>query len=179
MRKILHRGKWLSYGEIQWTDAHGDQRSWEFTTREGTEGAVCVIAIKRGQPDQLILVKQYRPPVDGLVIELPAGLIDPGHSVEETALKELQEETGYQGKILRVGPPIYNTPGMTDEHVTPVVVEVAGQGAQNLQGEEEIEVIELPLISLREALQSLYEQGLLIDAKLWSIAEGLALGSMC
>ena len=41
--------------------------------------------------------KQFRPPIDKLVIEVPAGLVDEGETVEESAVRELREETGYVG----------------------------------------------------------------------------------
>lgn len=42
-----------------------------------------------------MLEKQWRAPVDKMVIEVPAGLIDEGESAEEAAVRELREETGY------------------------------------------------------------------------------------
>lgn len=49
---------------------------------------------------EVLLEKQYRPPVDKTVIELPAGLLDEGETPEECALRELREETGYIGEIV-------------------------------------------------------------------------------
>jgi len=46
------------------------------------------------------LQKQWRPPIDAVVVEIPAGLIDPGETVEECALRELKEESGYVGKVI-------------------------------------------------------------------------------
>jgi 8-oxo-dGTP pyrophosphatase MutT (NUDIX family) len=46
------------------------------------------------------LQKQFRPPIDQVVIEVPAGLIDEGESAEECALRELREETGYVGRLV-------------------------------------------------------------------------------
>lgn len=45
----------------------------------------------------MLLQKQYRPPIDKVAIEVPAGLIDEGESVEECAVRELKEETGFVG----------------------------------------------------------------------------------
>jgi ADP-ribose pyrophosphatase len=48
---------------------------------------------------EIILQKQYRPPVEKVVIEVPAGLIDAGESAEEAAIRELKEETGFVGVV--------------------------------------------------------------------------------
>jgi ADP-ribose pyrophosphatase len=55
-----------------------------------------------------LLQKQYRPPVDQVVIEVPAGLIDPGETPEECAVRELKEETGYVGVAEEKSPIMFN-----------------------------------------------------------------------
>jgi ADP-ribose pyrophosphatase len=53
---------------------------------------------------RVVLVRQYRQAVEHYTIELPSGVIDPGESPEETARRELLEETGYQaGVVERLG----------------------------------------------------------------------------
>lgn len=175
-KKILYTGKWLALGEVEAVNKEGGAYTWEFATRTGTtNGAVCVIAIKRGAEPSLILVKQFRPPIQAEILELPAGLIEDGQTREEAALRELREETGYVGKVLSVGPPIFNTPGMTDEHVASVIVEVGEQFEQQTEVNEDIEVLEIPIRHLKRELSELERSGLRMDAKLWSIAEGLEL----
>lgn len=49
-------------------------------------------------PSTVILL-QYRPPVEAFCVEFPAGLIDEGESPEQAAVRELKEETGYEGKV--------------------------------------------------------------------------------
>lgn len=56
-----------------------------------------VTIIDKPTGPELLLQKQYRPPIDKVVIEVPAGLIDAGETVEECAVRELREETGYVG----------------------------------------------------------------------------------
>jgi len=170
---MLKQGRWISLVEECWQTEDGSERSWEYVTREGGLGAVCVMAIKRGDPDRLILVKQFRPPLNAETLELPAGLIECGETEQTTALKELREETGYVGQIVNIGPPLYNSPGLTDEQVTPVMIEVTEKGNQDLQEDELIEVVELPVPGLRDQLCAQQQQGVRIDAKLWSLAEGL------
>lgn len=177
-REIIQHGKWLSLGRIHWQTPGGQTAQWEFATRENCEGAVCVLAYlpdANGKPAELIVVKQYRPPIDSHILELPAGLIDPGSTPEATALKELREETGYHGELQHLGPPIYNSPGMTDEYVHCALVAITGKTQQDLQDNEAIEVLHLPIKELRQALNKHEAEGIKIDAKLWSIAEGLML----
>ena len=56
----------------------------------------------------MILQKQYRPPIDKVVIEVPAGLIDPGETAEQAAVRELKEETGYVGEVTESTPIMFN-----------------------------------------------------------------------
>lgn len=57
---------------------------------------------------ELLLQKQYRPPIDKVIIEVPAGLIDEGETPEECAVRELREETGYVGVAEEKSPVMYN-----------------------------------------------------------------------
>jgi 8-oxo-dGTP pyrophosphatase MutT (NUDIX family) len=57
---------------------------------------------------EVVLQKQYRPPLDKIVIELPAGLVDEGETAEEAAVRELREETGYVAEVLETSPVMFN-----------------------------------------------------------------------
>ena len=57
---------------------------------------------------EIILQKQYRPPIDKVVIEVPAGLVDAGETAEEAAIRELKEETGYVGVVSESSPVMFN-----------------------------------------------------------------------
>lgn len=113
---------------------------WEFAERVGSNTAVSIIA---HIGDKLITVRQLRIPTGEQVLEFPAGMMNPGETPEETASRELKEETGYRviGHIKTIGP-TYSSPGLTNEQVYIVEVKVSGkQEAQNLDPEENIEVI--------------------------------------
>lgn len=74
-------------------------------------GAVAVVAIKEGK---IIMVTQYRYALAKETIEIPAGKLDPGEEPRACALRELREETGYQGDLKFLG--TFNTsPGFANE----------------------------------------------------------------
>jgi ADP-ribose pyrophosphatase len=57
---------------------------------------------------EVILQKQFRPPINKVTIEVPAGLVDAGESWDQSALRELKEETGFIGKVIDVTPVMWN-----------------------------------------------------------------------
>jgi ADP-ribose pyrophosphatase len=76
-------------------------------------GSVAVLPVH--DDGRVVLVRQYRYPVDAKVWELPAGRLDPGESVEEGARRELEEEVGLQPARLEPLSVFYTTPGFCDE----------------------------------------------------------------
>lgn len=59
-----------------------------------------VAILEKPSGPELLLQKQYRPPIDKITIEVPAGLVDAGEDAETCAVRELKEETGYVGKVI-------------------------------------------------------------------------------
>lgn len=72
------------------------------------DGVGIVTILNKETGPELLLQKQYRPPIDKVVIEVPAGLIDPNETVEECAVRELKEETGYVGVAEQTSSVMYN-----------------------------------------------------------------------
>jgi ADP-ribose pyrophosphatase len=137
-------------------------------TRDGRSKERVVIrpsdaaAILPLQGDTCYLIRQYRFAVDRYLYEVPAGTIDPGETPEETANRELQEETGFTaGRLIPRGF-VFTTPGFTTERIH--LFEAQDLSLRGESHLEEDELIELAPFS-RHELFSMIEDGRICDAK--------------
>lgn len=177
-RKSLAEGRFLRIDELQFTDRHGKNRRWETADRVNSRGAAIIIA--EIVPDgTLILVRQFRPPAWQYVIEFPAGLIDPGESAAATAVRELREETGFEGEVVRVLPESTSSPGMSSEKMVVILMKVDGSRYRDglppsfQEENEDIETLLVPKKGLLDFLEAEAAAGTGIDAKLLHYALGL------
>lgn len=122
-QRTLAEGRWIRLRQVQYADHHGVPRTWECAERTSDRGAALIVATVR-PVGEILLVRQYRPPVNALSLEFPAGLIDPGERPEDTALRELTEETGYVGDNPRVLPAGLASPGLSAEAAHFVTLDV-------------------------------------------------------
>lgn len=76
-------------------------------------GAVAVVPIL--DDGRIVLVHQYRYPIDKITLEIPAGKLDLNESPDECVVRELREETGYETKKIRKVTSIYTAPGFSNE----------------------------------------------------------------
>lgn len=87
------------------------------TTREIVEHSECIAVVAIDDKDNVLLVRQYRTPVEKDLLEIPAGGIDAGENPEEAVRREMQEETGFlPQKLIRLGG-FYSAPGFCTEYL--------------------------------------------------------------
>ena len=130
---------------------------WEYASRANNINAVVILAEYEGK---VILIDQPRVPPDCRCVELPAGLVgdeDPDATTESTAVKELEEETGFTAeRIERLGT-FYASPGMLSESFTLVRahgVRRIGEGGGDENEDINVHLIprpEIPTSSSRSA----------------------------
>jgi ADP-ribose pyrophosphatase len=122
-------------------------------------GAVAIVAL---DPDQnVLLVRQYRIAADRVLVEIPAGTLNPGEDPETCAVRELQEETGYRpGQIEKIGG-IFVAPGYTTEFIH---LYMASDLSESRLAHDDDEFLEADRVPLAEALK-LIERGDIIDGK--------------
>ena len=122
-------------------------------------GAVVLLPLV--DPDTVVLIRNHRVTVGETLLELPAGTREPDESPEQTADRELIEETGYRAGTLHARGEFYSAPGICDElmHLFVATDLTAGQHAR-----EAVEQIENQLVH-RDEVRELIADGAIRDAK--------------
>lgn len=171
------RGEWLSMRRAEFLNKHGQLKTWEYAARLHKRGAAMIVATLRPS-GRLIIVRQFRPPLNKRAIEFPAGLIDPGESPAHTAVRELREETGFSGSAILTLPPACSSPGLTGEMITSVIMEVdeeshAPDPATAMEDDEDIETLLIHPDDLLRFLIDADKDGDCVDAKLMAYATAL------
>jgi len=158
MTDILYEGKFLNMVSND---------GWEYVTRKDCDVAVVMAILTH---TQLIVVNEYRKPLDKRVIGLPAGISEPSEDIFGTARRELIEETGYEAGCIRmIAKNLPSSPGLTDETFNMLkATELMSVGDGGGDETEDIKVEILDLSKARETIDAWLRDGCLIDPKLYA-----------
>ncbi|MGP7816150.1 NUDIX hydrolase [Niallia sp. 01092] len=124
-------------------------------------GAVAVIAVT--DEEKLVLVEQFRKPLEKEIVEIPAGKLEKGEDPAVCAKRELEEETGYGCKSLELLTSFYTSPGFADE-IVHLYIAKGLHKIEDAAGLDEDEFVNLMEVSLEEA-QELVKNQRIFDAK--------------
>ncbi|XP_067144134.1 ADP-sugar pyrophosphatase-like isoform X1 [Centruroides vittatus] len=189
--EAIATGNKLNLAKYTYKDSTGLERTCEVVSRQTKqchEDSDCVgtLAVLRRmlKYDCLVLVKQYRPALKAFTLEFPAGLVQSSESAEETAVRELKEETGYTfTSIKHESPATALDPGLSNCTMKVVSVEIDGDNPLNKipiqkpADEDHIEVVHIPIDDLLQRLNEYSEQGIIIDSRVYCFAIGHAVGA--
>ncbi len=173
--KKLTDFKWINLFNVKYTNAKGNLVDWVFASRkkdpldyDGVDAVVIVPLIDTPEGRKVVIIKEYRVAISGYEYGFPAGLVEDGFSVEETARKELREETGFviRDLISRTNK-IYTSPGLSDESCVIVFAEVVGNFSTDYQ--EATEDIESMLMGVEEVRDLLDDPDKKIGSKAWGV----------
>jgi len=161
--------KFLSLYDIEYKNKQNIDRNWTVASRknkakleeiylqnkEDKIDAVVIAALHK-EENKLVVIKQFRVPINNYIYELPAGLVDNSEDIKTTVARELKEETGLElidiNNINSIDK-VYLSPGMTDESVAFVYCTCSGKiSKEYLEADEDIEAI---LVSQEEATELL------------------------
>jgi len=145
--------------------------TWEYSERTHAGGLAAII-IAVTPDDHVLFVEQFRVPLQARTIEMPAGLvgdIDAGESIEQSSIRELEEETGWtadHAQVLMIGP---TSSGASSEKIAFVrATGLRKVGAGGGDASEDITVHEVPRARAAAWLARKLEEGFELDAKLWA-----------
>ena len=110
---------------------------------------------------RVALVRQYRHPARRDLLEIPAGRVEIGEDAETCAAREIEQEIGFRAGRLRKLAEFYSTPGFCEERLYVYLATDLTQTAQNLDHDEQVEIVYLPL---PDAVR-LVERGEIEDSK--------------
>lgn len=158
--KVLYEGKYLSLVE---------RNGWEFTRRKTHDVAIILPVLDNGD---LILISEFRQPLQKRVIGLPAGLVgdkDETESMIDGATRELQEETGYLAKtmecILKNSP---SSSGLTDEVFSMFIArDLIKTGIGGGDQSEDIDVLIVSPNDLPKLIPEWKSKGYAVDPKIF------------
>ena len=174
----LTETKFLSLYDAEYENRKGAEKHWIIASRKNFDtlkeqffnkkeekiDAVIINAIHK-TTNSLVLIKQFRIPLNDYVYELPAGLLDADEGIEEAVRRELMEETGLSLVEIdndKTIPKVYISAGMTDESVAMVYCSCEGSISNSfLEDDEDIEAI---LVS-KENAKELLKQNIKMDIK--------------
>jgi len=131
------------------------------TTRDVVEHSDCIAVVALDEQDNVLLVRQFRHPVDRFLLEIPAGGIDPGEEPIDSVRRELQEEIGYlPRKIDKLGG-FYSIPGYGTEYLHCFVATDLVPGRLVAEDTEDIELVRVS----PDEIPRLIASGEICDAK--------------
>jgi ADP-ribose pyrophosphatase len=136
-------------------------KSGELTEREIAEHHGAVAMVPLDDAGNVTLVKQWRAATGRVMLEIPAGTLDAGEAPEKGAPRELREETGLQAARWDLLSRFFPSPGILTEEITLFLARELSQGAQELMGDEDIELVKIPL---EDAISRIHT-GEIADAK--------------
>ena len=188
--KTLVETKFISLYDIKYLNKSNQEKSWTVASRKSKDilegiylenkkdkvDAVIICAYHK-QQNKLVIIKEFRVPINKYIYELPAGLVDSDDdNFEETVIRELKEETGLNVIEIKKdlsSNQVYLSPGMTDESAAFVYCICDGEVSKDyLEDDEEIEAI---LISQDEAKDILKNSSTPLDIRVYLALQSFAL----
>jgi ADP-ribose pyrophosphatase len=152
----IYRGRIVSLRVDEVRLASGQTRKREIVEHGG---AVAIVAID--DQERVLLVRQFRKPVERSLLEIPAGTLEEGEDPDSCARRELLEETGHTAERVERLFGFYSAPGFCTEYLHLYLATGLSQGAASPEEDESIELVREPVSRALELIES----GQIEDAK--------------
>jgi len=154
--ELIYKGRIVSLRVDEVRLASGRTRKREIVEHGG---AVAIVAVD--DQERVLLVRQFRKPVERFLLEIPAGTLEEGEDPDACARRELLEETGHSAERIERLLGFYSAPGFCTEYLHVYLATGLSEGAASPEEDEAIELIREPVSRALELIES----GRIQDAK--------------
>lgn len=160
---LSHSGRKFDYYFV----SRRKESELKILTKDIKAEGVVIYPVLKNEPDKIVMIRQYRYPLDDYLYELPAGLIDEGETPQQSAVREMKEETGLDFTVYTGGNDAFRRPffmgaGFTDESCNAVFG--FAEGEVNRDTMEDTETIQVIIVDRKEAARILHEEKVSIRA---------------
>ena len=157
MDALTNSGKPFGY----YFASRNDEEHIKLKTKAMNAEGIVIYPVMKDAPDKIVMIRQYRYPLDAYLYELPAGLVDAGETPSQAAIREMKEETGLDFEVYEGGEPAFRRPfflgaGFTDECSAAVFGYASGEITDRYQ--EDSESIQVMIVDKKEAYRILREE---------------------
>jgi ADP-ribose pyrophosphatase len=156
-KKTVFKGRILNVDVLE-VELENGRRS----VREIVQHGVAVALVPQLPDGRFVFIRQFRKPMERICFEVVAGNCDPGEPEEESALRELEEETGYTAESVELLGPVFPSVGYCTERIDIFYARLSGEhGATSFDEDERIETV----ILTGEEMDEMIRNGQIADAK--------------
>ena len=160
--KPLVETDFVSLYDVEYKNKKGQEKHWMVSSRKSKEelekvylennedkiDAVVICALHKAE-NKLVLINQYRVPINKYIYELPAGLVDNNEDVETSVRRELKEETGYSAKNIKLIHKFFTSAGFSNQKIYIFLATGLNKGEPEFDEDEIIEKYEIDINEAR------------------------------
>jgi ADP-ribose pyrophosphatase len=148
-RKTVYEGRILNVDVLEVELENG-----RTSVREIVQHGVAVAVLAQLPDGRFVFIRQFRKAMEGICFEVVAGNCDHGEKEADTAIRELQEETGYLTSSVELLGPIYPSVGYCTERIDIFFARIEGQGETAFDDDERIETVLLSEAEMDERIRT-------------------------
>ncbi|MBD3353542.1 MAG: NUDIX domain-containing protein [Candidatus Lokiarchaeota archaeon] len=178
--EIVAKTKWLVFKKSTYLDKANKERTWSYISRANDKKVVMIIC-RCMKTNKILFISQPRVTVNKKAIGFPGGLIEDDESIEDAALRELKEETGYDAEIKSVSPLLAKSTGLSDEsnYLVECVVDDHQVPESHQEPTEDIEIFWKTPQELVDLVDKLGSDEYIVENDAWSFILGFLFSKQC
>lgn len=149
-KKMVYKGRRITVEELTYYNLRDNKK----VHREHVLAGDAAIILAIDENNEVLMVQEPRTPIGKIILSLPAGMIEPGEKSEDGAIRELEEETGYRAKNIKLLRYEYPSIGYSNERSLIFLARDLEKTHRNLDDTEDIKVVKIKLDELKKMLDT-------------------------